>query len=429
MLPLHKPANAMGTSFDQLVSSLNAYDLCVDTVEQLRAILKQEKAASLSSFINQSYDSLLILEQWAWQLLSENSRPWTTEYSYLEFFYDLALFNREMILNNGDIDVDRKVSLLFCVTIDQIDSIFTQIDQINDENDIFIRLINQSLDNYAYFFYEHPQQQVPAAVDQIDRYIVRKYIMSNEHKLYLGKLHEPALAKSVFTSKLLFYLVTCTAYTHTYIIRKLLSFPYTAEEMVVFLCDDYLEIIRIHSHAIESWSKEFLACIAQLISFMSGGLWWNGQQRTQIKKVFPTEQITCSHVEDLIRIIAYKPFYSQTKSVRSNDETILIDSVIMILFVIVQSQNINWFFRSNLFVRDTIVHVSELALNDEVCLCGYCILGETLADDQLKAIKIADNISDYFFHIIEEAWKSLTKIFRQIPLQFLLEGMFSFYLS
>ena len=122
----------MGTSFDQLVSSLNACDLCVDTVEQLRAILKQEKAASLSSFINQSYDSLLILEQWAWQLLSENSRPWTTEYSYLEFFYDLALFNREMILNNGDIDVDRKVSLLFCVTIDQIDSIFTHTDQLND---------------------------------------------------------------------------------------------------------------------------------------------------------------------------------------------------------------------------------------------------------------------------------------------------------
>ncbi|CAF1533191.1 unnamed protein product [Adineta ricciae] len=397
MLPLHKAANTMKTSFDQLVSSLNACDLCVDTVEQLKMILEQEKAESLPSFINQSYDSLLILEQWAWQLLSEDYRPWTTESSYLEFFYDLTLFNRDMIFNNGDIDVDRKISLLFCVTIGQIDSIFTQIDQINDENDVFIRLINLSLENYAYFFYEQPQHQVPAVVDHIDKYIVRKYIMSKEHKFYLAKLHEPELAK------------------------KLLSFPYTAEEMVALLCDDYLEIIRIHSHAIESWSKEFLACIAQLISFMSGGFWWNGQQRTQIKKALPTEQITCSHVEDLIRIIAYKPFYSQTKSVRSNDETILIDSAMMILYIIVQSQNINWFFRSNLFVRDTIAHVSELALNDEVCLCGYCILGETLADDQLKAIKIADNISDYFFHIIEEAWKSLTKIFRQVPLQFLLE--------
>ncbi|CAF1671120.1 unnamed protein product, partial [Adineta ricciae] len=422
MLPLHRPANTMRTSFDQLVSSLNACDLRIDTVEQLRTILKQEKTASLPSFINQSYDSLLILEQWAWQLLSEDYRPWTTEYSYLKFFYDLALFNRDMIFNNGDIDIDRKISLLFCVTIDQIDSIFTQIDQINDENDVLIRLLNLSLDNYAYFFYDQPQHQVPAVVDHIDKYIVRKYIMSKEHKFYLAKLHEPKLAKSVFTSKLLFYLVGCTAYTHTYMIRKLLSFPYTAEEMVAFLCDDYLEIIRIHSHAIESWSKEFLACIAQLIGFMSGGFWWKGRQQTQIKKVLPTEQITCSHVEDLIRIIAYKPFYSQTKSARSNDETVLIDSVIMILLIIVQSQNINWFFRSNLFVRDTIIHVAELALNDEVCLCGYCILGETLADDQLKAIKIADNISDYFFRIIEEAWKSLTKIFRQIPLQLLLEG-------
>jgi hypothetical protein len=141
-----------------------------------------------------------------------------------------------------------------------------------------------------------------------------------------------------------------------------------------------------------------------------------------MKILLPTEQIICDHVQDLIRIIAHKPFYKQTKSVRSNDETTLMDATSMFLIITVQTQNINWLFRSNAAIRDTIISLAESALNDEVCLCAYGILGETLTDDQLKCLKIADNISSYFFTVIEEAWNNSSKMYKQVPIAYFLRG-------
>ena len=137
-----------------------------------------------------------------------------------------------------------------------------------------------------------------------------------------------------------------------------------------YLCEDYLQIIHVHSYTVASWDKQLLGCIAQLVGLVSGCCWWDGQKRTQMKKLFPTEQIICDHVQDLIRIIAHKPFYKQIKSVRSNDETTLMDATLIFLIITVQTQNINWLFRSNAAIRDTIISLAESVLNDEVCLCG-----------------------------------------------------------
>ncbi|UJR22664.1 hypothetical protein I4U23_025703 [Adineta vaga] len=422
MIPFQKERKTMNNTFNELVSSLEACHISIDTIQQLNLIFKQQTDESLSSFINQSYESLLIVERWMWKLLSENDRQRLEEYSYVELFHNVAIFNKKLIFNNDDIDATHKTTLLFCVTVDQIKSICRQIDETNDQNDLFITFVSLWLDNYSYFLYENPQHNVPSVVDHIDQYIIHNCIMNETHKFYLTQLRQLHLSESMFTSKLLFYLKTCTFYTYTYKIRKLSSFPYTADQMISFLYDDYLEIIRFHSHTVKSWNKNLLGCIAQLTGLLSECFWWDGKQRTHLKIIFPTEQITCNHIEDLIRIIAHKQFYGQTKSIRSNDETTLIDSILMILLTIVQSQNVNWFFRSNTTVRDTIVSVAELALNDEVCLCGYCILGETLSEDQLKDLKIADNINDYFFQIMEEAWKCVSKVFRQIPLEYMLKG-------
>ncbi|CAF4415026.1 unnamed protein product, partial [Rotaria sp. Silwood2] len=68
------------------------------------------------------------------------------------------------------------------------------------------------------------------------------------------------------------------------------------------------------------------------------------------------------------------------------------------------------FFRLHTTIRDTIECVAEATLNDEIALRGYGILGEVLTDDQLKDLKIADdNISNYFFNMLENAWKQSTK--------------------
>jgi hypothetical protein len=192
--------------------------------------------------------------------------------------------------------------------------------------------------------------------------------------------------------------------------------------MLLYLSEDYLQIIHAHSFTVASWSEELIGCIAQLIGLVCGCCWWDGVKRTQMKILYPTEQITCDHVQDLARIIGHKPFYKQTKSVRSNDVTILMESIFLFLILTVRTQNINWLFRSNITIRDAIVSAAEAALNDEVCLCGYVILGKTLPDEDLKDLKIADNISGYFFNVLEEAWHHSSKKYKHVPISYLLRG-------
>ena len=47
---------------------------------------------------------------------------------------------------------------------------------------------------------------------------------------------------------------------------------------------------------------------------------------------------------------------------------------------------------------------------------------KTLTDDQLKNLPIADNITNFFFTSLEEAWNGTSKKFKQIPILYLLKG-------
>ena len=413
----------MQNNFDQFLVEINTSPLSTDVLQQITTILQQQTDESLSSFVTQFFRSLLILEKWAWQLLSQNSHQWINETYYQELFHTLASFNKRLIFNIHNTDVSTKASLLFSVTIDQINSIFQQIEQTKDDDDPFINIISPWFDNHSNFLYGNPLYGMSSVTNHIAQYIIEKYVMNERYKLYLTQLRQPDLTHSIFTAKMLFYIKTCSFHTYAYLFSKFYYFPYTAHEMMDYLCEDYLQIIHVHSYTVASWDEQLLGCIAQLVGLVSGCCWWDGQERTQMKILLPAEQITCDHVQDLVRIIAHTPFYKQTKSVRSNDETILMDATLIVLIITVQTQNINWLFRSNASIRDTIISVAESALNGEVCLCGYGILAETLTDDQLKHLKVADHIHDYFFTVLEQAWNTPSKTFKQIPIINLLRGM------
>ena len=361
----------METNFEQLVTVLDVSPISSDVLHQITLFLKQQTDESLSSFVTQFFPSLLILEKWAWQLLSQNSHQWIYEAYHQELFHTLASFNKRLIYVIDKLNVNTKVSLLYSVTTDQITNIFQQIEQTNDDNDPFITIVSLWLDNHSYFLYENPQYDMSSVTNYIAQYIVQKYVMNERYKLYLTQLRQSDLTQSTFTAKMLFYIKTCSFHTYPYLFSKFYCFPYTADEMMDYLCEDYLDIIHVHSYTVASWDEQLLSCIAQLVALVCGCCWWDGQKRTHMKKLFPTEQITCDHVQDLIRIIAHKPLYKQTKSVRSNDETTLMDAALLFLIITVQTQNINWLFRSNTTIRDTIVTLAEAGLNDEVCTCGY----------------------------------------------------------
>jgi hypothetical protein len=312
--------------------------------------------------------------------------------------------------------------LLFPVTIDQINNIFKQIESSNDDNDPFITIASLWFDNHSYFLHENPHCNKLCITDHINQYIAQKYLMSEQFKFYLTQLRHSQIPQSLFTAKMLFYIKTCLCTLFSYLGVKTHNFPYTANEILRYLTDDYLQIIHVHNHTVAIWNKDLLACIGRLMSVIAKSYWLAEKNGTQIKILFPTEQLTCDHVEELIRIVAHKPFHSEIKAVRSNDETVLIDSILMVLMNIVQIQSINWFFRSSATIRNVIRTVAETSLYDEICLRAYTILGEVLTDEQLKELNIVNTMAEFFFKMLEQAWNHLSKEYKQIPIEYLLKG-------
>ncbi|CAF4132000.1 unnamed protein product [Adineta steineri] len=309
----------MEKKFEELVGKPNISPLSIDILRQISLILKGQDNGCLCSFVHESYESLLMIERWVWKVLSSGFfDEWINEEHYQEFFYTIASFNKNLILNNDDIELSVKTALLLSVSTDQI---------------------------------------------------------------------------------------SCTA-----------------DELVHWIRDDYLQIVHIHSRTVALWSKELLGCMTQLISFVGGLCWWDGHNGTQIKVLLVTEQTICDHIEDLIRIIDYRPFHKEMKSVRSNDETSIMDAALMILMSIVKTQNVSWFFRSNVSIQNALSTLGEEALYDEICLSVYSILSEVLSDEQLKSLKIANNMGVFFFNMLEKAWHHPLKKYRQIQIEYLLQG-------
>lgn len=414
----------MASNFDQLVTIFNTSPTSTDVLHEIILLLQQQTTESLSTFTFLSFQSLLILNHWSWQLFTQDFDQWIDNPYYRDFFHAFALFIKKIIYLYDNITVDTKASLLFPDTVDQIDSIFKQIEQNQDDNDAFIAIISLWLDNHSHFLYDNPQFTVSSITDHIGQYIVRNYFMNKQYKSYLTELRQPDLSSTAFTARMLFYIKTCSFYSYAYLGVRVNDFPYTGEEMLEYISEDYLQIIRIHSQTISSWSKELLGCIAHLIALVFGSCWRNGQMQGEIKILFPTEETVCDHVQDLICILAHGPFYNQTVSIGSNDGTILIASLFQLLIITVQTQNINWFFRSNKTIADTIVSAANAALQGEIRVRGYVILGEALTDEDLKDLKIEGNISDYFFTVLEVAWHHPLKIHKQIPIPYLLKGKY-----
>ena len=401
----------MEFTFEQLVVALNISPVSSDILHQITRLLQQPS--------DKPYHSLLALQQWAWQLLSEESHQWIKQAGYYELFETLGSFNRNLIFIEHGIEADQKATILFPVTVDQIDRIFKEIENTIDDNDPYITLVSLWLDNHSYFIYDNPNCTVLPITDHINQYIIHAYTMNDQYRLYLTELQKSTLT---FTARMLFYIKTSSLASYAYLGIRIQSFPCTPDEILRSIGDDYMHIIHIHSRNVASWSRELLTCVTHLNTYITRCCWWNGQRQTQMDILFPNEQKTCDHVQDLVNIIAYEPFQKQIKIVRSNDETILTNSVVGMLWSIVKTQNINWFFRTNVSIQNVISTVAATSTFDEICVCAYGLLGEVLADEQLKKLKIANTIGGFFYNMLERAWRHPSKKYKEIPIEYLLRG-------
>ncbi|CAF3669446.1 unnamed protein product [Rotaria socialis] len=410
----------MESIFHQLVAALHESPLSTDVLDQIVVLLQQQTDQSASSFVTSTYASLLILERWAWELFSQESHGWMDEPSYQQLLQTLAIFNEKIIFNCGEIDMEKKGSLLFSVTIEQVNSVFMHIERSTYDNDPFIAFISIWFDNHAKFAFDNLEYTSPI-INYIGRYVFNKYIKSKEYKIFLTQLRQPHLSHTIFTTKFLFYIATCPSYFNLYLVHEAKMFYDYADDIVQCFCEDYLEIIRVHSYSFASWCKELVSCIARHISLTVGCCWLDGENQPHMKAVFPTEKAVHDHFEDLLRILSYEPLYAQIRIKRSNDETVLVGSSLTYFLLIVQMRNMDWLSDLNATLRNTILSVIDTTTNDEMATCCYAVLCEILTDEELKDLKISDNICNYFLQLLEHTWNK-TKKYEHVPIMVVLKA-------
>ncbi|CAF4105043.1 unnamed protein product, partial [Adineta steineri] len=413
----------MDNNFEQLIASLSISSLSSDILHNIKIHLQQQNSILLPAFISEFYSSILTLQHWTWELLSQNSDQWTEEKHYLELFHTLAIFNKNLIFNSDNIEANIKASLLIPDRIDWINGIFKQIENSHNDNNPLISIASMWFDNLSSFLIDNPEFEASTTVTHINRYIARHYIMTDQYKSYLFQLRQSSLSESIFTAKQLFYIKTCSSSLSSYLMAKAQDFLYTSENIIRHFGPDYVQIIIFQTHTIDSWSSQLLTCITHLIVFFVSCCWWGGEKGPQARIVFPNELIACEYIDALIRIVDYKPLRQYIVAQRTNDQTILLDTTLFTLINIAQNQNFIWYLRSKILLPETLIAIAETSVYDKICLRVYGILAEILSSERFKELKISDSASIYFFKILEHAWRHPSKRFKQIPMIYLLKGL------
>jgi hypothetical protein len=200
---------------------------------------------------------------------------------------------------------------------------------------------------------------------------------------------------------------------------------FTVEEIIQHLAVDYPQIMIQHTYTIESWSQEFVGCITFLCCLFGMCYWWLDKKGTQRKFIFPTETAACEYVDALIRVISCKTLYQFITPQGSNDQTTLLQTSLFSLLNIGDSQHFIWFLRSKVSLPETLLTLAETSTYKKISLCVYAVLGEILTDQQLKDLKVSDNVIVLFFTMLEKAWHHPSKQFKQVSISALLKGTLS----
>lgn len=417
----------MADNFDLLISELSKSPVSIDIIDQIKIYLEQQTNDLLSSFISQSLKSLIILQHWTWKFFSQESHQWIDQKHYLDLFHTLASFNFLLVFHKNHIEDNIKFSLLIPEDINLINQIFKYIETIGEDNNPFFNLISRWFDNVAYFIHEHTEFETSPILLHIYQYIGHNYLLSEQYKFYLTQLCESQIPESIFTGKQLFYIKTCSFIFRMFICSKCDKQPFNSDQLFNRYGNDFLQIILVHNHTVSSWDNQLLTCVAHLIDFICACCWWGSDRSMYIKKLVLSEQLFYDFIQGLIRIVGYKTLYERIASQWNNDETILIDSAcIFLIGAIFEIKNLSCFLRSETTLSNIILEITQKSTYDRISICAYGILAEILSDEQLKEVKINDNISEFFFRILELAWNHPTQRYKRLPIEQLLKGNFSF---
>ncbi|CAF1307360.1 unnamed protein product [Rotaria sordida] len=412
----------MENNFEEHVSTLFDSPWPNDLIIKMIDIFEKQTSQTISSFISVSLKSILTIEHWAWQMLSKDSRQWIDLDDCVKFFHVLHSFNIKLISNNNGIQCDTKISLLIPSHIDWIDGI---LDQIESSNDTFLTLASLWFDTLSYLAQQLSEIVYLPTMQHLNNRLSRDFLMTNQYKFYLKQLCVSNLPQSVFTAKQNFYMKTCSFSLNVYLWSKSQNLPFTSEEIIKFLSEDYSKMILVQSYTVESWSNELLSCIAHIIGLMCSSCWWGGQKPQHIELIVSSKDTVYEHIFALIRLVSYQPFHERISAQFYNDETVLMDTSLIFLFGMVQIYDLDCFISSQTNLPAILWSIAQTSSYDRIRACAYGFLAEILSDKQLKELKISDNICEFFFHILEQAWNHPTKKWKKITIPYLLKGYLS----
>ena len=407
----------MEIDFEQLATTLTISSSLSDILRHITCILKENINDCLPSFVNRYYSSILIVEHWTWSLLTSQFCQWIHQTCYTEFLHTFTSFNKEIIFYCDNIDDDTKSLLLIPETIDQINQIIEQIDRTT--NDGYIDIVSHWLENLSFLIQQYPHLSQSIVVIELNQYF-EKYLLKN-HQLNTVILQLQQSSSSLLSSKEIFYMKTNLFLMSIYFHTKPIHFLSTATEILHQIGDEYRQMIQTYSHTVATWHRDTLICLTYLIRFISDCTWWGRKNKELFKILFSTEHILCEYIQALVRILDHTVFHKQIQSRRSNYETILLDSILFTLQNIVQTRDINWYFRSMTRLTDILLKIAELSMHYRISLCIYSIYAEILSDEKFKALKFTDTMSSLFFQMLQDAYHNPSKKFKQISFSHLLK--------
>ncbi|CAF2509570.1 unnamed protein product [Rotaria sp. Silwood2] len=411
----------MENDIEQLVTALTCSSPSTETLHSIARLLEKQTSDSLSSFVLESLPHLLVIEHWAWKELSNDCRHWGDNHYYVDFLHTLASFNRKL-LRSVNVKASTKAYLLIPDTVDWIDAVFDRIETTAIEDHPLWTIASRWFDALSHLIYDHVQFVELPAIIQVNKRIECNFIMTDQFRLYLTQLHQPNVSQTIFSPKQLFYLKTCSLSIKIYVYSNVQYFPYTGGQILAHLSDDYFRLMVVQSHTVSSWSAELLACIAHLSSLVASCCWWDTNMTSHIKILLPFEQKAYEFVQALIRNIDHTPFNERITVEWSNEDTMLLDSNLLLLLTSLDIENSSCFIRSNTSLFDTLISVAETSPFDRICLCAYGILSRILSDEDLKEMKVANNMCQFFMNILEQAWNDPSQKYKQIPVSNLLNS-------
>lgn len=406
-------------NIQQLVSTLM---VCPsnDVLREISFFVDETQNNELNTVISNFFDPLLTLENWAWQVLSRDCRPWNEdEQEYFDLFKSLASFNARLISSNNVYNT--KESLLLPTHLDIIDGLFEQIERRTDEDDRLLLMIYAWFENLLLLIHKHEEFAFLPIISYISQQIISNVIMSDQFKTCLNQLeHENPL----FTEKDVFYTKTSIFLLSEYLCSKPEHFSYNGQEILDHLAQDFANIIHIHSQTMSSWSSELLSCITNLIGLVGACLWWIGTNREILEMfVIPSKSIY-DHIESLIKILSYQPFHEQMCHRTRNDESMLIDNILGLLNYLIYFPDIANFFRSEKKLTKKLLLLDRMC-DEQVTLRLYGLQSEILSNEQIKKLNMNTNINDIFLNYLQKAWGNSSKRYKKITIEELLKGKLS----